>query len=71
MPPMKKPLRGSARRHTLTHLAQRWHISRREVRRLLQSGMLPFEQICGKLCVADAEARRYERQVHRTGQRHH
>lgn len=36
---------------TLTHLAQRWHVSRREVRRLLQSGKLPFEEVAGQIRV--------------------
>lgn len=56
MAPMKCP----AHRHladeeqesvSLTHLAHRWHVPRRKVKRLLQSGALPFEQVAGQIRV--------------------
>ncbi|MEM9351671.1 MAG: hypothetical protein AAGA92_01535 [Planctomycetota bacterium] len=61
MPPMKKPSRGGRSLHSLTHLAKRWTMTRREVRRLLQSGRIGFEQVCGELCVPEDEVRRFER----------
>ena len=46
---------------SLTHLAHRWEISRREVRHLLQNGELPFEQIDGQLRVPTSAVKKYER----------
>jgi len=56
MAPMKSPasqetLSGLEDSITLTHLAQRWKVSRREVRRLLQVGELPFVQVAGQIRV--------------------
>ena len=36
---------------TLTHLARRWNVSRRYVRRLVQTGALPFVQVTGQIRV--------------------
>jgi excisionase family DNA binding protein len=49
---------------SLTHLAHRWHLHRRDVRRLLQSGALPFVQIRNQLRVPRSAAALYERQLH-------
>jgi len=37
--------------YSLTHLAHRWGVSRRVIRRRLQAGELPFVQIEGQLRV--------------------
>jgi excisionase family DNA binding protein len=44
----------------LDQVARRWHVARRNVRRLLQQGRLPFEQVNGKLRVPLEAVRRYE-----------
>lgn len=49
---------------SLTHLAHRWQMRRRDVRHLLQSGALPFVQIRNQLRVPRAAATQYERQFH-------
>ena len=52
MPPMKRP--ASHRRCTslpLEAVARRCGLTRRQVRRLLQQGKLPFEQVRGQLRV--------------------
>ncbi len=56
MAPMKSPAeRGPADEfdasYSLTHLAHRWGVSRRDIRVLLQSGELPFVQVEGQLRV--------------------
>jgi len=56
MAPMKSPTNHEAPADledsiTLTHLARRWKVSRREVRRLLQIGELPFVQVAGQIRV--------------------
>ena len=48
---------------SLTHLAHRWQMHRRDVRHLLQSGTLPFVQIRNQLRVPLAAAKRYERRL--------
>ena len=45
---------------TLTHLAHRWHVSRRDVRRLLQTGKLPFVQVSGQIRVPVSAVRSFE-----------
>ncbi|MCA9229386.1 MAG: helix-turn-helix domain-containing protein [Planctomycetales bacterium] len=56
MAPMKSPSHQEMPEElevsvTLTHLAHRWNISRREVRRLLQIGKLPFVQVADQIRV--------------------
>jgi len=56
MAPMKSPTNqetpaGLENSITLTHLARRWGVTRREVRRLLQIGELPFVQVAGQIRV--------------------
>jgi hypothetical protein len=46
---------------SLTHLARRWRMHRRDVRHLLQTGALPFLQIRNQLRVPRAAATQYER----------
>jgi len=65
MAPMKSPIHHEAQEGleesiTLTHLAQRWGVSRREVRRLLQIGELPFVQVSGQIRVPMAAVRSRE-----------
>jgi len=65
MAPMKSPTHQEAQESleesiTLTHLAQRWDVSRREVRRLLQIGELPFVQVEGQIRVPVAAVRARE-----------
>jgi len=65
MAPMKSPTHQEAAEGleesiTLTHLAQRWEVSRREVRRLLQIGELPFVQVAGQIRVPMAAVRAKE-----------
>lgn len=65
MAPMKAP---SQQEHddeiddsySLTHLAHRWGVSRRTIRRMLQNGELPFVQIDGQLRVPIAVIRNVE-----------
>ena len=45
---------------SLEQLARRWHISRKEVRRLLGRGELGFVQIRGSIRVPQTEVHRYE-----------
>ena len=45
---------------TLTHLARRWKVSRRRIRRLVQSGALPFEQVSGQIRVPWDAIEQYE-----------
>lgn len=61
MPPMRPPTTSTSRRSLpLDQVARRWHVARRNVRRLLQQGRLPFEQVNGKLRVPLEAVRRYE-----------
>jgi len=46
--------------YSLTHLAHRWGVSRRDVRQLLQQGRLPFVQVEAQLRVPTAEVRIFE-----------
>ena len=61
MAPMKPPTSASSR-HSLPlgKIAQRWHVKRRDVRRLLQKSELPFEQVNGQLRVPIEAVRNYE-----------
>jgi len=68
MAPMKCPSRRQSTdvlqdSYTLTHLARRWHMHRREVRRLLQTGQLPFVQIRNQLRVPRAAVADYEQRL--------
>jgi len=47
---------------SLTHLAHRWHLRRRDVRHLLQDGKLPFVQVRRQLRVPRAAVDEFERQ---------
>jgi excisionase family DNA binding protein len=65
MAPMKCPARNEPAdvfqdSFTLTHLARRWHVHRREVRQLLQTGQLPFVQVSGQLRVPRAAVAEFE-----------
>ena len=63
MAPMKRPMRHGkdpAPTLSLQQLADRWAVPRRAVRRLLQRGALPFEQVCGRLRVPLDCVRHYE-----------
>ncbi len=68
MAPMKRPARHAERSQnmSLDELARRWSLRRRNVRRLLQRGELPFEQIRGRLRVPLDSVRHYE-QTHGFG----
>jgi len=62
MPPMKSPNpHGSGDDVSLTHLAHRWQVRRREVRQLLQEGVLPFVDVRGQLRVPKDAIKRLER----------
>ncbi len=65
MAPMKSPIHQESLEDsiTLTHLAQRWEVSRREVRRLLQIGELPFVQVSGQIRVPLAAVRAKESKI--------
>ena len=70
MPPMRRPakvdenhLSGSS--YSLTHLARRWNRSRREIRKMLQRGDLPFEQVMGQIRVPRSVVKRIEKQLQR------
>ena len=65
MAPMKCPTRQEPvdefeRSYSLTHLARRWGVSRRDIRRRLQQGQLPFVEVLGQLRVPIPAVRRYE-----------
>ncbi len=54
MAPMKCPAQRELANEleetcSLTHLAQRWGVSRKAIRQLLQDGELPFVQVEGQL----------------------
>jgi excisionase family DNA binding protein len=60
------PMKMHSRRHpaetfTITHLAHRWGVPRKTIRRLMKSGQLPFEQIAGQLRVPVASVQQLER----------
>ena len=66
MAPMKSPARSEPAdvfqdSFTLTHLAKHWHMHRREVRHLLQTGQLPFVQVRGQFRVPRAAVAEFER----------
>jgi hypothetical protein len=63
---MKRPARHGEPPSSvsLDALARRWSVRRRDVRRLLQRGELPFEQVRGRLRVPLDSVRLYE-QTHR------
>ena len=42
---------------SLQRLARKWHIPRREVRRLIQQGKLPFVEVVGQIRVPVDQAR--------------
>ncbi len=50
-PPNHEPPEELEQSITLTHLARRWKVSRRKVRRMLQRGKLPFVQVAGQIRV--------------------
>jgi len=65
MAPMKSPApREPAgeyeETYSLTHLAHRWGVTRREIRHLLQLGELPFVQVDGQLRVPESAVRMVE-----------
>ena len=65
MAPMKCPVEREPaddfkQSYSLTHLAHRWGVSRREIRQRLQSGELPFVQVEGQLRVPAAAVRKAE-----------
>lgn len=65
MAPMKCPAHrdGEELLHetcTLTHLARRWRVSRRQIRRLVQSGALPFVEITGQIRVPIRAVEQFE-----------
>jgi hypothetical protein len=65
MAPMKCPARQETAddfedSYSLTHLASRWGVSRRDIRQLLQQGQLPFVEVLGQLRVPIPAVRRYE-----------
>jgi len=66
MAPMKRPAEYEhydpfEDSHSLTHLAHRWHVSRRKIRALLKSGELPFVDLEGQLRVPDPAVKEFER----------
>jgi excisionase family DNA binding protein len=64
MAPMKRPTDHGikpAPSLSLQQIAARWAVPRREVRRLLQRGHLPFEQVRGRLRVPLDSVRLYEK----------
>ena len=60
-PAAKEPLDDFDDSCTLTHLAHRWHVTRREVRHLLQRGELPFVDVRGQIRVPYAAVEDFER----------
>jgi len=59
-PPQREPENDLETSYSLTHLAHRWGVSRRDIRHLLQSGDLPFVQIEGQLRVPAAAVQKVE-----------
>lgn len=67
MAPMKCPSRHDPAdvfedSYTLTHLARRWQMHRREVRHLLQTGQLPFVQVRNQLRVPRTAVAEFEQE---------
>ena len=65
MAPMKYPAGREAagdleESYSLTHLARRWGVSRRDIRQLLQQGELPFIEVLGQIRVPARAVRRHE-----------
>ena len=65
MSPMKSPAHHEHEDEldqtwTLTHVAHRWGVSRREVRHLLSEGQLPFVEIQGQIRVPAEAVYQYE-----------
>jgi len=65
MAPMKRPVELDEQSDfhdscSLTHLAHRWGVSRREVRRLLQQGKLPFVEVLRQLRVPRSAVESFE-----------
>ena len=62
---MKPPAHGghewTEETFSLVQLARRWHVPRRKVRRMLQHGELPFEEVHGQLRVPLAAVEKIER----------
>jgi excisionase family DNA binding protein len=54
------PRRSSPRHHTVADLAERWQVSERTVRRLIENGKLRAMRIGNQLRVADDALRRFE-----------
>jgi hypothetical protein len=70
MAPMKCPSQNQSAddfqdSYTLTHLAHRWHMHRREVRHLLQTGQLSFVQVQNQLRVPRSAVAEYEQKLRR------
>jgi excisionase family DNA binding protein len=64
MAPMKRPTHHGIEpvaSLSLQQIAARWSVPRREVRRLLQRGHLPFEQVRGRLRVPLDSVQHYEK----------
>ena len=56
MAPMKRPAHGQTGMdpfdsYSLTHLARLFHVTRRQIRRMLRQGELPFVQVRGQIRV--------------------
>jgi len=61
MSPMKRPAQHQEPTSlTLKSVARRWGLRRRQVRELLQTGQLPFEQVCGQLRIPITAIEHYE-----------
>ena len=61
MSPMKRPAQHPETNSlTLESVARRWGLSRREIRKLLQAGQLPFEQVRGQLRIPLTAIQKYE-----------
>jgi len=59
-PAQREPANDYLDSYSLTHLAHRWGVSRRDIRQMLQCGELPFVQIEGQLRVTAAAVRMIE-----------
>jgi excisionase family DNA binding protein len=61
MSPMKRPAQHPQPISLpLDSVARRWGLARREIRQLLQTGQLPFEQVRGQLRVPLTAIQKYE-----------
>jgi len=70
MAPMKRPAKPHltsefSSSFSLSQVAHRWHLTRREVRRLLQHGKLPFQQVCGQIRIPQQAVLTFERHTPR------